>query len=163
MKNKLDIEFLKSLFHCDPESGTLIWKANRGCYPCGGKVAGGPDNKGYQMVRIGNVQYGNHRIIWAICTGVWPENDIDHINGNRSDNRFVNLRAATRGENLQNQRKAHRDNKSGYLGVTRNGKKWVANITVQGQTFQLGTYPSPSKAHEAYLWAKRILHPTCTL
>lgn len=107
-----------------------------------------------------------HRLVWLHLYGEWPEHGIDHINGRRSDNTAANLRSVPQSENVQNQRKARRDNKStGLLGVSRpSGRsKYRAQIMAQGRNRYLGYFDTPEEAHAAYLAAKRQLHPGCTI
>ena len=90
---------------------------------------------------------------------------IDHVNGNKHDNRICNLRQVSSRENVQNQRRAHVSNKSsGLLGVTvkANGK-CQARIFVGGKNLYLGSFDDAESAHEAYLVAKRKFHPSCTI
>jgi len=94
--------------------------------------------------------------------GEWPS-EIDHINGDKSDNSYRNLREVSRGENMQNKRKAHRNNKTGFLGVAREAGKYRARIRVCGKNRSLGMYDTPQQAHQAYLAAKRELHEGCTI
>ena len=91
--------------------------------------------------------------------------EIDHINGNRTDNRIANLRAVTRGGNMQNQRRAHASNTSGLLGVyyKPKNKKWAAQIQANKKRMNLGLFKTAEEAHTAYLKAKRELHDTCTI
>jgi len=97
-------------------------------------------------------------------TGFWPENQIDHINGARADNRFTNLREATNKENSENIKRARRSNKSTeVLGVYTRGLKFRAQITHAGKIQRLGTFKTAEEAHQAYLTAKRDLHLFNTL
>ena len=96
-------------------------------------------------------------------TGEWPDGYIDHGNGVRTDNRWANLRAGDRSFNMQNQRRARRDNTTGWLGVSRVKSRFEAAIQVRGRRFRLGRFDTPEAAHAAYLTAKRKLHEGCTL
>jgi hypothetical protein len=84
---------------------------------------------------------------------------VDHINGNTLDNRRENLRSVTHAQNLMNQ-KLSRANKSGFKGVSmdRSSGKWRAHITKDGIVRQLGYFPTPELAHEAYCTAAAIFH-----
>jgi hypothetical protein len=96
--------------------------------------------------------------------GKFPCGEIDHVNGNPSDNKMSNLRVATRSMNNQNRRKAHKNNKSsGLLGVTRDGSKWSAQIGLKGKKIFIGSYATPELAHEAYVTVKRKIHEGNTL
>ena len=87
-----------------------------------------------------------------------PDNmEVDHINGDKLDNRKENLRVCTHRENGKNQ-KISINNTSGYKGVFANHKNWQAVIGVDGKPIYLGTYPSPEKAAEAYDVAAKKYH-----
>jgi hypothetical protein len=94
--------------------------------------------------------------------GYWP-NEVDHVNGAKDDNRIANLREVTHSENMQNQRGARSDSKTGLLGVSAHHGKWCARIRVKGTLKHLGSYSTPEAAHQAYVKAKRVLHPHGTL
>ena len=91
-------EHLHKLFKYNPETGILIWNVRRRGITYGA-VAGTDRGDGYIRVKIKQQPHFAHRIIFAIMTGQWPVHQIDHINGNKSDNRWVNLREVTNQEN----------------------------------------------------------------
>jgi hypothetical protein len=107
----------------------------------------------------------SHRLAWLLATGAWPTAQLDHINGDKTDNRLVNLREADNETNGQNIRKAKRNSKSGFLGVVheKRGDGYVAYLRVEGRTKNLGTYRTPEEAHAVYVQTKRQLHAGCTL
>lgn len=156
-----DAELLKT-FDYDLETGVFTWKSppkHRASYagqPAGGKA------EGYVVLQILRHRYRAHRAAWFFVYGDWPKHEIDHINGNRSDNRIANLRDVPRGINAQNQRGPSKNNRLGVKGVQPCGTKFAAQIHTKGETRYLGTYPTASAAHEAYLAAKRLLHEGCT-
>jgi hypothetical protein len=164
-KTNLTAQQVRTLFDYDP--GTGVFKriaarqgAKRGALP------GHISRNGYHVISIDHRHHFTHRLAWLYMTGAWPAADIDHINGLRADNRWNNLRATTRGENMQNLKCARKDNKScGLLGVTwdKQCAKWKARIGVRGKTLRLGHFDDPDTAHAAYLTAKRALHSTNTL
>jgi hypothetical protein len=80
--------------------------------------------------------------------GVWPTQLIDHINGDRADNRIVNLRQTTQSENMRNRRKST-NNTSGYVGVYKVGAKWRARISVDSKNMNLGIYDTIEQAVQA--------------
>ncbi len=127
-----------------------------------GAIAGTP-HKGYVQIQIDRRPYKAHRLAWLYMTGEWPAAEVDHRNTVKSDNRWDNLREADRTLNAENQRRAHRDSQSSVLGVTKNHKRWMANITINGRQQYLGTFDTPQIAGEAYLAAKRQHHVGCTL
>jgi hypothetical protein len=104
--------------------------------------------------------YLAHRLAWMYVYGRWPAKglDIDHINGNRQDNRIANLREVTRGQNMQNQRRASSRSTTGLLGVLRKSRRFAAHITADGRTHCLGTFDTPEEAHRVYMDAKSRLH-----
>ncbi len=159
----LTYERLRELFDYDPETGITSWKVahHRNA------VVGAPTHfvtpHGYASTSIDKKLYVTHRLIWLYCYGRMPTGDVDHINGVRTDNRIANLREVSRAGNLQNLRNANSTSTSGLLGVCVNKDKWQARITVLGKQISLGTYLTPMLAHQAYLTAKRQLHPTCSI
>lgn len=160
----LSQERAKEVIDYDPETGYTYWKVTKGKM-IAGERAGHLNIGGMRYVSVDGKSYKEHRLIWLYTYGYMPKHYIDHINCDPSDNRLENLREATAGENSQNKRKASCINKCGYLGVaykTRK-KKYTAQITVGGVTYHLGTFTDPQEAHEAYLKAKKELHPFSTL
>jgi len=92
--------------------------------------------------------------------GQWPKPEIDHKDNNQSNNAFRNLREATGAQNLQNKKRAHRNNKLGVLGVRRHVKGlYQARIRADNKERSLGYFKTADAAHEAYLKAKKKLHP----
>ena len=155
---------MKLRLEYDPETG--LFRAAKGSRQ-GGNFGGQPgykNPKGYHVLSVYGKAYKAHRLAWFYVYGVWPEGQIDHINGNRTDNRICNLRDVPQGVNMQNQRKAMRHSKSGLLGVTTTRKgTFVSAIKKNDKCTYLGTFPTPELAHAAYIAAKRKLHPGCTI
>ena len=151
--------------HYDAETGQFTWSvAGRGIRM--GAVAGSKTPEGYWQIKLGFKVYRAHRLAWFLVHGGWPDGSIDHINGNRLDNRIANLRIASHAVNMQNKRTAMVNNKScGLLGVTWNvqHKRWQSKVTVGGRTHHVGYFDDPEVAHAAYLEAKRRLQPGCTI
>lgn len=163
-KNTVPIERLNELLAYDPATGRLTWKLTRNGRIKAGDRAGCLGRLGYFCVCIDFVQYGSHRVGWALHTGSWPAGDIDHINGNRADNRIANLRDVPRAENLQNQRRAHRDSRSGILGVYLMADgRFISRITKDYKRHELGIFSTAAEASAAYLTAKRLLHAGCQI
>ena len=159
MRNKLDSrELILSHLEYDPISGVLKWKET-GKGRRSDKIAGSINGNGYIQIRLAGTIYLAHRLAWLCVTGEWPENHIDHINGDRSDNRLINLREATPLENAQNN-KLRSDNTSGFIGVSAHkaSGKWTANIRVNGALRYLGLFDDLSEAKTAYLSAKKDEH-----
>jgi hypothetical protein len=159
---EMDINKVRTLIAYDPDTGMFTWLPRGNPQWDGkwaGKKAGTVNGPGYCVFELENRPFLAHRVAWAISHGRWPANQIDHIDGDRANNRLSNLREATVRENHQN-RSRHTSNTSGYLGVYWHAptKKWQAKIMVNGNTHHLGVFDCPAKAHAAYLVAKRQLH-----
>ena len=142
------------------ETGLFFWSvSDRGI--TSGKPAGSATKYGYRAIKLGRISYRAHRLAWFLTHGSWPTGEVDHINGDRTDNRLSNLRVVDRAGNAQNQRRAHVDNLScGLLGVTWNKqhKRWQAKLQARKARHHVGYFDAPQEAHDAYLAAKRILH-----
>ena len=159
---------LRLLIDYDPETGALVWRVRdvsfftdgeRSAIHCmrvwNARYAGNPafkgkTSKGYFRGGIFSRRYLAHRVAWAICSGAWPENDIDHINGKRSDNRIANLRTATRQENCKNSAIGIK-NTSGTIGVSwsENKSRWVAQLSKNGKRKHIGYFKSKDEAISA--------------
>jgi hypothetical protein len=155
--------YLRKLFHYDCRTGKFTRLNNMSSNARVGGIAGGYQNTGYIAIHVSNTLYLAHRLAWVWMTGKWPS-EIDHRNGNRSDNTWANLRQVTRSVNNQNQRRAHLNSRTGVLGVAPNGKtSFQANIQVNGKPHYLGTFRTIEAARAAYLKAKSELHPGSTI
>ena len=155
---------LKKILNYEPDTGEFHWKIKPSKrFPAGMKA--GTLVNGYIRIHTKGRLYGAHRLAWLYVYGVEPQYQIDHINGNSSDNRISNLRQATALENMQNIRKPQKNNSHGTLGVTYDPVKdrWRARITINGKRKYLGRFKSKEQAYEAFLQAKRAHHPFNTL
>lgn len=121
--------------------------------------------KGYLRVQFEGRSYSVHRIAWLYANGCEPSGEVDHIDGDKTNNRIGNLRDVTRTHNQENLRLPHKDNACGLLGVCFNKKnrKFIAQITIKGHLNYLGSFDSAESAHEAYLTVKRKQHVGCTI
>lgn len=147
------------------ETGEFYWRTDGPQGRRAGAVASRKAAKGYRGLTIGGVPVLCHRLVWFITRGEWPAADVDHINGNRGDNRPENLRAGSRSFNMQNLKRAHRDSSTGLLGAyfdSRRGK-FYASIGKEGRSTFLGYADTAEAAHANYVAAKRQLHEGCTL
>lgn len=154
----LQLYEVADMFLYDAHTGNLLRKKSVGG-SLAGSVAGTKTDNGYINVSVKGRLYRAHRLVWLICKGNWPHGDIDHIDGNRSNNKIENLRQTTRSENMQNQRFPRGNNKNGLLGISSNKGRWMARINVNGKQIYLGTFDSPEIAHSTYVLAKRQMHP----
>lgn len=155
-------EFLKSLFSYDLDTGTFTRIISKGAAPYG-KLVGSDNGRGYLRCSIHRKQYMLHRLAWLYVTGAWPENVIDHIDGDTKNNRFSNLRDVSHSVNMQNQRKAHNRNNLRLLGVQVDGNRFSARIMVNGKPIYAGSFKTPEEAHQAYLAVKRRHHSGNTI
>lgn len=116
-----------------------------------GDVAGTVTALGYVSVSIGGMKIPAHRIAWAYTFGEWPAEEIDHINGDKTDNRLDNLRLADRSQNCRNAG-IRKDNTSGFKGVTfrRSTGKWISQIAADGRRIHIGVFHSAVDAAKAY-------------
>lgn len=130
-----------------------------------GPIKGSAKKEGHLRVTINGVEKYFHQIAWFLHYGYWSDKIIDHKDGDPTNNRINNLREVTKIGNLHNQRKAHHHSKSGLLGAhyRADKKKFESAITTDGVKVRLGYFDTAEDAHQAYVQAKRIKHPTCTL
>lgn len=153
---------IENIAYCQ-ETGVFTWKKNH-FRSLIGKVAGRKTKDGYWAVYLHGHPFLAHRVVHFFVFGTWPDGPIDHINGDRCDNRFCNLRVVNSFINSENMRSPHRDSETGVLGISRHGKSgFQAKIQVSGKSVSLGTHKTMELAHAAYLTAKRQLHEGCTL
>lgn len=146
----------------DPETGVFTRLIARPRQPLGA-VAGTLDESGRVRICVNGKIYRAHRLAWLYIYGVMPVGDLDHIDGNPSNNAISNLRVGSRAQNMQNQRHARSDCVSGLLGVSVRGAKFRAEIRAGGRRLNLGTFCSAEEAHSVYLAAKRQLHEFCSI
>src|SRR5215467_6451852 len=140
--------YLKSILSYDEEIGVFTWKiSKRGIIP--GREPGSIDKDGYRTIMIDGVNYFAHRLAWLYMFGRWPNNDIDHIDLNKSNNQLSNLREATRSQNMQNG-SLRIDNTTGRKGVSPFRGKYRATVKKNGKHFHLGIFDTVDEAARAY-------------
>jgi hypothetical protein len=146
---------VRCLLRYEPDSGMFFWRVDTNKISAG-DMAGCRQSRGYWHIRINRRLYMAHRLAWLYVTGEWPIGHIDHVNGHRSDNRFVNLRVATNSENARNSRRRI-NNACGYKGVhyKKRLNKFVAQIHVDGRVHHLGVFKTAADAHAAYCKAAK--------
>ena len=142
---------LRERLHYDQETGAFTNRAHRSSIACVGDVAGCLVNTGYRSLCVDYRHYSAHRLAWLYMTGEWPKNQIDHINGDRADNRWCNLREADSSKNQANSSRRP-GNTSGFKGVSWDSqrRKWRAGIKVLGRSINLGCFDSRAKAYAAF-------------
>lgn len=136
----------------DKDTGDLYWRDG----PKKDKKAGWVDNYGYLLTRYEGVLLRNHHLVWYLTYGVWPSKELDHKNGDRSDNRIDNLRESDRSGQGANQRLQNR-REGCYKGVHKNpdSSRFHAKIKYLGKTYHLGSYDTQEGAAKAYDKAAR--------
>jgi hypothetical protein len=153
-------EMLRQSHYYNPGTGLFYKRMASGKL----KLTGTLHHTGYLQCKINCQNYSAHRLAWLYMAGTWPEEHVDHIDGNKDNNKWNNLRVATNSDNLENQKRARVDNLStGLLGAYPHGSRFKARITVKGKRLCLGTFNSPEEAHQAYIESKRDLHSFNTL
>ena len=150
---------LKECLDYDPETGVFTWKIRKSYNTKVGGAAGGKGANRYHSIAVDGVQYATHRLAWLYVHGVWPIDQIDHINGDKLDNRLANLREANNSVNQQNI-PIQKNNTSGYTGVSWNKRlnKWIAQIYSNGKNHFLGSFNNPVDANAARVIAKMRFH-----
>ncbi len=158
----LTAEKARELFRIDAETGKIYWAVAHGRW---GMLPAGALarclRQGYRYIGVEGQNYFGHQVAWLMEHGEGPATTLDHINGNRDDNRPQNLCLATAAENNQNQHGLSAHNTSGERGVSWDASrdKWTAHISVNGKPKNLGRFGSKDQASAAYREARRIHHP----
>lgn len=150
MTKRLTHRRLLQVLRYDPETGKFFWKIRAARRIHVGDEAGA-DHEGYVVISLDGTEYRAHRLAWFYTTRRWPRRDVDHRNLIRNDNRWDNLRNASRRQNCQNRPLAKR-NKVGIKGVVyrKDAKKFRAVIKVNGKYTHLGYFTEAKAAGEAY-------------
>lgn len=165
-KEKLFDAFIVEHFIGDELTGQIHWKKDFGHRIKAGAIAGYVATSGYVYMYVPRVPghsrtcFRLHRVLWRLLKDKWPVDQLDHINGIKSDNRLLNLREATNGQNQVNSG-APFNNLLGLKGVTYMGphrNPYRAQISYDRTTKNLGRYATPEEAHSAYLRAARNQH-----
>lgn len=158
-RNDLTVEDVRKAFSYSKKTGILVWKTACTTNPLRvGTTAGAIDAVGRIRIGMNGRRYLAHRIIWLWVTGKWPEYEVDHRDGVKSNNCWKNLRAATPTQNHYNiGLKKH--SSSGYKGVNKTpGGKWYAKIRISGKQTYLGTFTTVKTAYTAYCAAAKKYH-----
>lgn len=157
---KITHDALRDRFEYDVMTGKIFYKKSPGVRPGLVETEAGYIRQTkygeYRVVKIDGRHVYIQRLVWFYILGEWPKGQIDHINGNKLDNRIVNLRVSTQSQNKSNGKK-YRTNTSGYKGVVKCGLRWKAQITHQQKVIYLGLYDTREAAHEAYIAAANEL------
>jgi len=154
----LDQARLKELMHYSPDTGVFTWMQALGRVKAG-DIAGVLHHDGYILIKTGGKMYLAHRLAWLYKTGCWPADMVDHINRNKADNRWCNLREATRSQNAQNAG-LQINNSSGVRGVDwcKQEGKWRVRCTLNGKRYNLGLYDDLKTADAVAAGARKKLY-----
>lgn len=147
---------LKQMLRYEPDTGLLFW-TDTAPKAVKGKQAG-TLNRGYTVVMYKAQFFKAHRLAWLLTYGKWPKRGLDHIDGNKSNNRISNLREADDVVNQQNRDRARVDSRSGLVGASPYRRRWKSQIRVEGEVKYLGVFDTAEMAHQAYMEAKRQFH-----
>ena len=144
---------IKDYLSYNPDTGKVVWSKRTSNRTNVGAEAGTAHPNGYIRVHFKGKPYYTQRLAWFLYYGEDPcEQQVDHINGDPSDNRLTNLRLVNHQQNGQN-RKVH--------GVHLNKGRWRAKLKVGGRDIHIGYYDCPLMAGLAYQAVKSVLHPLC--
>ena len=148
------------MFNLDPDTGELTRKiCLNSRWKIGGKVGFVRKKDGYVQISILANKYLGHRVVWCKHYGTWPDGEVDHINGIKTDNRIENLRLADTNIQVQN-RGLNKTNKSGYRGVwQKENGRWRVYITKDYKRINVGSYASYDEAVMARQKIETEMHP----
>lgn len=149
IKARVDLtaKMVREMLSYDPSTGRFEWRIQKQGKGRKGEAAAKSGKNPYGRVMINYKPYLAHRLAWLYVYGEWPKFYIDHINGDPSDNRIVNLRQATPRQNVHNKRKGKA---VGFKGVYQEKNRYRARINVRGKLLHLGCFGSSEEAHRAY-------------
>jgi hypothetical protein len=159
MGKTIDAARLRDLVSYDPQSGEFVARVDRHKVAAGQRL-GFPRKDGYWRMTIDGRKYLCHRLAWLYVTGRWPKDQVDHADGNRSNNAFANLRECTNGENRQNLSKQSFASRRSHVGVwyRHDRHAWTARLVVDGITHNLGHFSTEAAAIAAHEAKKAELH-----
>lgn len=154
----LTCDRLREVLNYDAKTGVFTWRIKTSRKVIVGREAGSVKSKGYVYIRIDSKPYYAHRLAWCYVYGDWPDEEIDHINGIRHDNRISNLRQASRKQNMEN--RVQPIGASGYRGVCwlEANQKWRASIVHNKKNIYLGLFDTAEEASAMYKDAAAFFH-----
>lgn len=156
--DSIDAVRLREILSYDPDTGHFMWRWGHRRRLGKDGTTGHLSKAGYVQIYVDNVNQRAHRLAWLYVYGEYPHGYIDHINGNKADNRIANLRDTSPLVNAQNRRPVERDTTSGYAGVAPFRGGYRADIEASGIRHYLGYYETAKEAAAAYEAGRRLLH-----
>lgn len=147
-RNSITAERVRELLIYDPESGKFAWRFWRSGLKHG-SLPGNVRKDGYRQIRLDGQRYLEHRLAWLYVTGEWPEEWVDHIDHDHSNNRFSNLREASHSENMANKR-VNKNSGTGIKGVHQRGDRFLVKILINGERRYLGSFST--KEHAKFIY-----------
>lgn len=152
-------QLLREVLHYDPETGEFRWTRTVHSHAVKGSLAGTIGKKGYRIIQLNKRLFSGQQLAMFLTKGKWPEFEVDHINGNKLDNRMVNLRDVNHSVNMRNQNIPHKrkHTNSGYIGVSyhKASGKWSATLNYKNVAKKhIGIYDTPEEAYGYYFAAK---------
>ncbi len=162
-------QMLREILRYNPENGHLFWRERPSeMFSChriwkswnsnyaNRRALYTKDKDGYRVGTIFSLKFKSHRVAWAIYYGDWPNQQIDHINGVKSDNRIANLRDVSQQTNRMNSRLSQK-NTSGHVGVSGKRGKWNASVQIHKNVIHLGRFKLKREAIVAARAARKAL------
>jgi hypothetical protein len=151
----ISIEAVKSKLDYDKDTGLFTWKKGNGLR-AKGEVAGQVSGWGYIRISLSRKKYSAHQLAWLLTYGEWPENQIDHRDGNKRNNAISNLRLATPCLNQLYNNRPRRNNSTGFVGISPDRGRFKAQLKINGKCHYLGNFSTAEEAAKAYAEAKSI-------
>lgn len=145
-----DISDIKNYLSYNPETGIFMWFKKYGTTNKLNIPLMNQNSKGYHLIYFKGKSYLAHRIAWYYVYGELPSNYIDHIDGNKLNNKINNLREITFRKNTHN-KKRHREGKLLGCYYSKINKNWVSQLYFKGKTYHLGVFKTELEAHKRYL------------
>jgi hypothetical protein len=154
----LSFDRAHELLRYEPETGKLFWRVATSNRVKAGAEAGALGGPGYRYLMVETERFLAHRLIFFMQTGRWPIGDVDHMDGNRVNNAWANLRECDRKTNMENRKAPSSKSRTGVLGVSLSRGRFKAQIASGGKNRCLGRFDTVQEAQEAYLKAKALVH-----
>lgn len=161
----LSATYIRSIIDYQPDTGHFLWKIARRGVKAGARAGSIDKQAGYEQIGIDGKLYRSHRLAWLYLYGSWPEGQIDHINGDRADNRAYNLREVSNDVNNQNRKGPNKNNIAGVLGVhfVKRCGKYSSAIMKDRKRIHLGYFETVEGAYAAHVAKRRELFEGNTL